>query len=98
MILTLSIDKDKKTGIVDYLQRCPSAAAPETSHYDEVFTVAKVRMNNEALYPWDPLNPSGQTVINVQKIPNVECVRSCVYSGESVASNKCREKLEYANE
>ena len=43
-------------GMADYLSRFPSAAAPETSHYEENFTVAKVRMINEALYPRNQLN------------------------------------------
>ena len=30
-----------KMGMADYLSRFPSAAAPETSYYDENFTVAK---------------------------------------------------------
>ena len=33
-----------KMGMADYLSRFPSAEAPETSHYDENFTVAKIRM------------------------------------------------------
>ena len=30
-----------KMGVAGYLSRFPSAEAPETSHYDEIFTVAK---------------------------------------------------------
>ena len=37
--------------MADYFSRFPSAAAPETSHYDENFTVAKTKMINEALKP-----------------------------------------------
>ena len=84
--------------MADYLSRFPSAAAPETSHYDETFTVATLRKTNEALYPGDQLNPRGQTVNKTQKIPTVEGVGSCVHSGENVASKKRREKLENAND
>ena len=61
-------------GIVYYLSRFPSAAAPETSHYDENFTVARVRMINEAFYPRDQLNPRSQTVNKFQEKPGVEGV------------------------
>ena len=76
--------------MADYLSRFPSAGAPETSYYDENFTVAK------ALYPRDQLKPRGHLVHQIQ-IPTVEGVRSCAHSNESVASNKSSKKLEYAN-
>ena len=40
-------------GMADYLSRFSSAAAPETSYYDECFTVAKLQMINDALKPRD---------------------------------------------
>ena len=44
-------------GMADYLSRFPSAAAPETSYYDENFTVAKIKTINDALKPKDQLKP-----------------------------------------
>ena len=49
-------------GMADILSRFPSAAAPETSYYDEKFTVMKIQMINDALKPRDHLNPRGQKV------------------------------------
>ena len=54
-------------GMVDYLSRFSSAAAPETSHFDENFTVATVRMIKEALYSTHQLNSRGQTVKKFKK-------------------------------
>ena len=56
-----------KTKMVDYLSRFSSAAAPETSHYDESFTVAKIKMMNDALKPKDQLKPEGQKVNQIEK-------------------------------
>ena len=47
-------------GMADYLSRFSSAEAPETSHYDENFTVAKIKMINAALKPKDQMKPRGQ--------------------------------------
>ena len=46
--------------MADYLSRFPSAAVPETSHYDESFTIAKIKMINDALKPKDKFKPGGQ--------------------------------------
>ena len=59
-----------KTKMVDYLSRFSSAAAPETSHYDESFTVAKIKMMNDALKPKDQLKPEGQKVNQIEKKTN----------------------------
>ena len=58
-------------GMADYLSRFPSAEAPETSHYDENFSVAKIRMINAALRPQDKMKPMGQKVNNIQRKPTV---------------------------
>ena len=60
-----------KMGMADYLSRFPSAEAPETSHYDENFTVAKIRMINAALRPKDKMKPRGQEVNNNKQKPTV---------------------------
>ena len=44
-------------GLADYLSRFPSAEAPDTSHYDESFTVAKIKTISEALKPKDQMKP-----------------------------------------
>ena len=73
--------------------------APETSHYDENFTLPKIGMINATLYPRDQSNPRGQTVKNkIQKIPAVEGLRTCVHSRERVASNQNIEEFEYAKD
>ena len=59
-------------GIADYLLRFTPAAKLETNHYDDSFTVAKIRLIKEALYP------RGQTVSKIQKLPSVELVRACI--------------------
>ena len=60
MISKLNIDlKGSKMGMADYLSRFPSAAVPETSHYDESFTIAKIKMISNALKPKDQLKPGG---------------------------------------
>ena len=83
-----------KMGMAGYLLRFTSAVVPETSHYDENFTVAKVRMIDEVLYPRYQLNSRGQTVKQIQKIPAVVGVRACVHSR---TSNSNRRKFEHAN-
>ena len=59
-------------GMADYFSRFPSAAAPETSYYDESFTVVKIKMTNDGLNPRDQLNPRGHKVKQIQKNPTVE--------------------------
>ena len=83
--------------MADYLSRFPSAAAPETSHYDESFKVAKIKMINEALNPKDQLKPRGQKVNQIKTKPTVEGERSCLYSKRKVVSNETTGKAEYAN-
>ena len=51
--------------MADYLSRFPSAAAPETSRYDENFIVAKIKMINEALNPKAQMKPRGQKVKHI---------------------------------
>ena len=60
-----------KMGMADYLSQFPSAEAPETSHYDENFTVAKIRMINAALKPNDKMKPRGQKVNKIRPKPTV---------------------------
>ena len=84
-------------GMVDYLSRFPSAAAPETSHYDENFTVAKLKMINDALKPKDQLKPGGQKMNQIRKNPTVEGGRSCFYSKRKVVSNEIKRKVEFSN-
>ena len=83
--------------MADYLSRFPSAAAPETSHYDESFTVAKIKMIKNALNSGDQLNPRDRKVKQIRKNPTVEGGQSCLYSKRKVVSNENRGKLEYAN-
>ena len=71
--------------MADYLSRFPSAAAPDTSHYDANFTVAKVRMIDEALYPWDQLKPRGQTVNKIQKTPRLWASKHAFTHGHPTA-------------
>ena len=66
--------------LADYLSRFPSAEAPETSHYDESFTVAKIKMINEALKPKDQMKPRGQKVNQIRPKPTVEGRLQCVKS------------------
>ena len=61
------------------------------------FMVAKKQMTIEAIYSGDQLNSRSQARKKFKK-PPVEGVRSLVHSGESVVSNKIRDKLEYAND
>ena len=75
-------------GMADYLSRFPSAAAPETSIYDKSFTVAKLKMINDALNPRDQLTPRGHKVKQIRKNPTVEGGRSCWYSKKKVLSNE----------
>ena len=84
-------------GMADYLSRFSSAAALVTSHYDESFTVAKIKMINDALKPKDQLKPEGQKVNQIRKSPTVEGGRSCFYSKRKVVSNEINRKAEYSN-
>ena len=84
-------------GMADYLSRFPSAAAPETSYYDENFTVAKIKMINDALKPKDQLKPGGQNVNQIKKKPTVEVERSCSYPKRKVVSNEIKRVFENAN-
>ena len=86
-----------KMGMADYLSRFPSAKAPETSHYDENFTVAKIRMINAALKPKDKIKPRGQEVNNIQRKPTVGGVKSCFDTTKAVSSNENVRKDDYAN-
>ena len=86
-----------KMGMADYLSRFPSAEAPETSHYDENFTVAKIRMINQALRPKDKMKPRGQEVNNIKPKPTVEGEQSCFDTAKSVSSNENERKDECAN-
>ena len=86
-----------KMGMADYLSRFPSAEAPETSHYDENFTVAKIRMINAALKPKDKMKPRGQEVNNIQRKPTVGGVKSCFDTTKAVSSNENVRKDDYAN-
>ena len=84
-------------GMADYLSRFPSAAAPETSYYDESFTVAKIKMINDALKPKDQLKPGEQKMDQIKKNLTVEGGRSCFYSKRKVVSNEIGGKAKYAN-
>ena len=86
-----------KMGMADYLSRFPSAEAPETSHYDENFTVAKIRMINAALKPKDKMKPRGQEKNNIQRKPTVAGVKSCFDTTKAVSSNENVRKDDYAN-
>ena len=84
-------------GMADYFSRFPSAEAPETSHYDENFTVAKIRMINAALRPKDKMKPWGQEVNNIKPKLTVEGEQSCFDTTKSVSSNENERKDDYAN-
>ena len=84
-------------GMADYLSRFPSAAAPATSHYDESFTVANIKMINDALKPKDQLKPGCQKVNQIRKNPTVDGGRSSFYSKRKVVSNEIKRKVKYAN-
>ena len=84
-------------GMADYLSRFPSAEAPETSHYDESFTVAKTKMINAALNPKDQMKYKGQKVNKIRPKPTVEGDQSCFAITKTVASNGNKTKDEYAN-
>ena len=86
-----------KMGMADYLSRFPSAEAPETSHYDENFTVAKIRMINAALKPKDKMKPRGQKVNQIRPKPTVGGEQSCFDTTNSFSSNENERKDEYAN-
>ena len=79
-------------GMTDYLSWFPSAAAPETSYYDERFTVAKIKMINDVLKPKDQLKPGGQKVNQIKKNPTIEGGRSCFYSKRKVVSKEIERK------
>ena len=70
-----------KMGMADYLLRFPSAEAPETSHYDESFPVAKIKTINAALNPKDQIKPRGQKVNQIKRKPTVEGDQSCCVIG-----------------
>ena len=84
-------------GMVDFLSRFPSAEAPETSNYDESFTVAKIKMINAALNPKDQMNPMGQKMNKIRPKPTVEGNQSPFDTTKTVASNGNKRKDEYAN-
>ena len=86
-----------KMGMADYLSRFPSAEAPETSHYDENFTVAKIRMINAALRPKEKMKPRVQEVNNNQRKLTVGGVQSCFDTTKAVSSNEKERKDDYAN-
>ena len=86
-----------KMGKADYLSRFPSAEAPETSHYDESFTVAKIKMINTALKPEDQMKPRGRKVNKIRPKPTVEGDQSCSDTTKTVPSNGNERKDEYAN-
>ena len=86
-----------KMGMANYLSQFPSAEAPETSHYDENFTVAKIRMINAALRPKDKMKPRGQQVNYIKPKPTVGGDQSCFDTTKSVSSNENEGKDEYAN-
>ena len=83
-------------GMADYLSRFPSAEAPETSHYDENFTVAKIRMINAALKPKDKMTPRGQKVNKIRPKPTVGGEQSYFDTTKSISSNENERKGEYA--
>ena len=85
-----------KMGKPDYLSRFPSAEAPETSHYDENFTVAKIRMIYAALRSKDKLKPRGQKVNKIKPKPTVGGEQSCFDTTKPVSSNENERKDEYA--
>ena len=83
-------------GLADYLSRFPSAEAPETSHYDESFTVAKIKTISEALKPKDQMKPRGQEGKKIRPKPTVvegDC--SCFAITKTVVSNINKRKAEY---
>ena len=86
-----------KMGMADYLSRFPSAEAPETIHYDESFTVAKIKMIKTALKPKDQMKPRGQKVNKIRPKPTVEGNQSCFDTTKTVPSNGNKRKGEYAN-
>ena len=83
--------------MADYLSGFPSAEAPETGHYDERFTVAKIRMINAALRPKDKMKPRGHQVNNIKPKPTVGGEQLCFDRTKSVSSNENERKDEYAN-
>ena len=86
-----------KMGMADYLSRFPSAEAPETSHYDENFTVAKIRMINAALRPKDKMKPRGQEKNNIKRKPKVGGEQSGFDTTKSVSFYENERKDGYAN-
>ena len=86
-----------KMGMADYLSWFPSAEAPETSHYDENFTVAKIKMINEALKPKDQMKPRGQKGNKIRPKLTVEGDQSCFDTTKTVPSSGNKRKDEYAN-
>ena len=94
---TVEHRQGSKMGMADYLSRFPSAEAPETSHYDENFTVAKIRTINAALRPKDKMKPRGHEVNNIQRKPTVGGVQSCFDTTKAVSSNENERKDDYAD-
>ena len=87
-----------KMEMADYLSRFLSAEAPETSHYGENFTVAKIRMINAVLKPKDKTKPRGQKMNKIQpKLMVMGGEQSCFDTTKSVPSNENERKDEYAN-
>ena len=84
-------------GMADYLSRFPSAAAPETNHYEESYTVAKIKMVNDPLKSKDQLKPGVQKMNQIRKNLTVEGGRSCFYSKRKVVSNEIKRKVKYVN-
>ena len=82
--------------MADYLSRFPSAEAPETSHYDESFSVAKTKMINAALNPKNQMKPRGQKVNKIRPKPTLEGDQSCFDITKLDASNGNKRKDEYA--
>ena len=83
--------------MADYLSRFPSAEAPETSHYDESFTVAKIKMINTALKPKDQMKPRCQRMNKIRRKPTLEGDQSCFDTTKTVPSNRNERKDEHAN-
>ena len=66
------------------------------SHYDESFTVAKIKMINAALNPKDQMKPRGQKKKIIQRKLTVEGDQSCCAITKTVPSNGNKRKDEYA--
>ena len=84
-------------GMADYLSLFLSAEALETSHYEESFTVAKIKIINAALNHTDQMKPRGQKVNKIRPKPTVEGDQSWFDITKTVASNGNKRKDEYTN-